>query len=85
MGSLADNVSDRPSASAKWIVVDETAAKIDNELSWVYTARFPDTKLLLDVQLFKRYRTDPAAAFLYGIVENHDCEDTVFPVDQFGY
>ncbi|ELZ28751.1 transposase [Halogeometricum pallidum JCM 14848] len=36
-------------------------------------------------ELFKRHGTDPAAAFLHGVVEKHDCEDTVFLVDQFGY
>ena len=51
----------------------------------MYAAIGIDTKLLLDVQLFKRHGTDPAAAFLHGIVEKHDCEDTVFLVDQFGY
>ena len=44
-----------------------------------------DTKLLLGAQLFKRHGTDPAAAFLHGVAEKHDCEDTVFLVDQFGY
>ena len=51
----------------------------------MYTAIGLDTKLLLDVQLFKQYGTDPAAAFLQGVAEKYDCEDTVFLVDQFGY
>ena len=44
-----------------------------------------DTKSFLDVQLFKRHGTHPAAVFLHGVAEKHDCEDTVFLVDQFGY
>ena len=67
------------------VAVDETAVKINGEWSWLYAAIDIDTKLLLDVQLFKRHGTDPAAAFLHGVVEKHDCEDTVFLVDQFGY
>ena len=76
-------MSDPP--SAKRIAVDEIAVKINGEWSWLYAAIDLDTKLLLDVQLFKRHGTDPAAAFLHGIVEKHDYEDAVFLVDQFGY
>jgi putative transposase len=82
---LSDSVSDPPSAQPRRVAVDETAVKINGEWSWLYAAIDIDTKLLLDVQLFKRHGTDPAAAFLHGIVEKHDCEDTVFLVDQFGY
>ncbi|MUV58104.1 IS6 family transposase, partial [Halogeometricum sp. CBA1124] len=82
---LADSVSDPPTAQPSRVAVDETAVKINGEWSWLYAAIDIDTKLLLDVQLFKRYGTDPAAAFLHGVVEKHDCEDTVFLVDQFGY
>lgn len=82
---LADSVSNPPSAKPKRVAVDETAVKINGEWSWLYAAIDIDTKLLLDVQLFKRHGTDPAAAFLHGVVEKHDCEDTVFLVDQFGY
>ena len=38
-----------------------------------------------DVALFGRHGPNSAAAFLHRIVEKHDCEDTVFLVDQFGY
>jgi len=82
---LADSVSDPPTAQPSRVAVDETAVKINGEWSWLYAAIDIDTKLLLDVQLFKRHGTDPAAAFLHGVVEKHDCEDTVFLVDQFGY
>ena len=82
---LADSVSDPPSAKPKRVAVDETAVKINGEWSWLYAAIDLDTKLLLDIQLFKRHGTDPAAAFLHGVVEKHECEDAVFLVDQFGY
>jgi putative transposase len=82
---LADSVSDPPSAKPKRVAVDETAVKINGEWSWLYAAIDLDTKLLLDIQLFKRHGTDSAAAFLHGVVEKHDCEDAVFLVGQFGY
>jgi len=41
--------------------------------------------LILDVQLFGRHGTDPAAAFLAGLREKHDLSDATFLVDQFGY
>jgi len=51
----------------------------------LYAAIDLDTKLILDVQLFGRHGTDPAAAFLHGICEKHDLSEAVFLVDQFGY
>jgi putative transposase len=41
--------------------------------------------LILDVELFGRHGTDPAAAFLHRLREKHDLSDAVFLVDQFGY
>jgi putative transposase len=51
----------------------------------LYAAIDLDTKLILDVALFGRHGTDPAAAFLHGLTEKHDCSETVFLVDQYGY
>ncbi|AAG20929.1 MULTISPECIES: IS6 family transposase [Halobacterium] len=67
------------------VAVDETAIKINGEWSWLYAAIDLDTKLILDVELFGRHGTDPAAAFLHGLREKHDLSDAVFLVDQFGY
>ena len=53
--------------------------------SWLYAAIYLDTKLILNVELFGRHGTDPAAAFLHGLREKHDLFDAVFLVDQFGY
>jgi putative transposase len=44
-----------------------------------------DTKLILDVALFGRHGTDPAAAFLHGLREKHDLSEAEFLVGQFGY
>ncbi len=64
--------------------MDETAIKINGEWSWLYAAIDIDTKLILDVQLFGRHGTDPAAAFLLGRREKHDLSDATFLVNQFG-
>ena len=67
------------------VAVDETAVKTNGEWSWLYAAIDIDTKLILDVALFGRHGTDPAAAFLHGLAEKHNLSDTMFLVDQFGY
>ena len=60
---VADSVPDPPEAQPKRVAVDETAVKINGEWSWLYAAIYLDTKLILDVDLFGRHGTDPAAAF----------------------
>ena len=82
---VADRSSDPPTAKPSRVAVDETAIKINGELSWLYAAIDIETKLILDVQLFGRHGTDPAAAFLAGLREKHDLSDATFLVDQFGY
>ena len=82
---LADSVSDPPSAKPKRVAVDETAVKINGDWSWLYAAIDVETTLILDVALFKRHETDPAAAFLHGLNEKHDLSEAVFLVDQYGY
>jgi putative transposase len=82
---IADSVPDPPTAQPSRVAVDETAVKINGEWSWLYAAIDLDTKLILDVALFGRHGTDPAAAFLSGLAEKHDVSDTVVLVDQFGY
>jgi hypothetical protein len=67
------------------VAVDETAVRINDEWSWLYAAIDVDTKLLLDVELFSRHGTNPAAAFLHRLREKHGLSETVFLVDQSGY
>ena len=62
---LAETQHDPPTATPSRVAVDETAVKINGEQSWLYAAIDVDTKLILDVALFGRHRTDPAAAFLH--------------------
>ena len=82
---LSDSLPDPPKAKPRRIAVDETAVKINGEWSRVYAAIDLDSKLLLDVALFKRHGIDPAAAFLHGVIEKHDCSEAVFLSDAFGY
>jgi len=82
---VGDSVGDPPTAKPSRVAVDETTIKINDEWSWLYAAIDLDTKLILDVELFGRHGTDPAAAFLHGLGERHDISDAVFLVDQFGY
>ncbi|ELY99876.1 transposase [Natrialba aegyptia DSM 13077] len=41
--------------------------------------------MILDVALFSRHGTDPAAAFLQKLREKHDLSEAEFLVDQCGY
>ena len=82
---LADSVGDPPSAQPTRVAVDETAVRINGKQSWVYATIDLDSKVLLHVAVFRRRGTDPAAAFLHGLTEKHDCADTEFLVDGAGY
>lgn len=82
---ISDSSCDPPTAKPSRVAVDETAVKINGELSWVYAAVDVETKLLLDVAVFGRHGTDPAAAFLHRLREKHDLSEVEFLVDQFGY
>jgi putative transposase len=75
---LANSVADPPKAKPRRVAIDETAVKINGGRSWSYAAIALDTKLILDVALFKRHGTDPAAAFLHGVCQKHDCSETIF-------
>jgi putative transposase len=83
VGARADG--DPPTAQPSRVAVNETAIKINGEWPWQYATIDLDTKLILDVGLFGRHGTDPAAAFLHGLRERHDLSDAVFLVDKFGY
>jgi len=51
----------------------------------LYAAIDLESKLVLDAELFERYGTDPASAFLHRLAEKHDLSDSVFLVDGFEY
>jgi putative transposase len=82
---LADSGRDPPEAQPTRVGVDETAVTNNGEWSWLYAAIDIDTKLILDIVLFGRHGTDPAAAFLHGLRKKQDLSDARFLVDQFDY
>ena len=84
MHRLTDSSLD-PTAQPSRVAVDETAVRVNGDLCWVYAAIDLDTKLILDARIFKRHSTDPAAAFLHRLRENHDCSNTTFLTDSYGY
>jgi putative transposase len=51
----------------------------------VYAAIDTDSKLLLEVDVYSRRGTDPAAAFLHRLTEQHEVENAEFLVDAGGY
>lgn len=59
--------------------------QINGEWYWLYAAIDIETKVILAVALFRRYGTDPAAAFLHQLREKHNLSDTELLVDHFGY
>jgi transposase-like protein len=53
--------------------------------TWLSATIDTESKLLLEVDVFSRHGTDPAAAFPQRLTENHDVADTKFLVDAGGY
>jgi putative transposase len=51
------------------VAVDEKFIEVDDDKMWLYGAIDIKSKLLLEVDLFSRRGTDPAAAFLYHLIE----------------
>ena len=82
---LAEQQSDPPTASPSRVAVDEKQIEVDGETKWLYAAIDTDSKLLLEVDVYSRRGTDPAAAFLHRLTEKHDVADTEFLVDAGGY
>ena len=58
---LADSGSDPPTVQPSRVATDETAVQIGEEWCWLYAAIDLESLLLLDVGLFSRRGTDPAA------------------------
>jgi putative transposase len=53
-----------------------------------YLGRTPQSacsQLILDVAVFGRRGTDPAAAFLHRLTEKHDLSETTILVNGYGY
>ncbi|TYL36074.1 IS6 family transposase [Natronococcus pandeyae] len=83
--TLAEVQGDPPTAEPSRIAVDETQIEVDGEKRWLYAAIDTESKLLLEIDVFGRRGTDPAAAFLHRLTEKHDVADAEFLVDAGGY
>lgn len=82
---LAEHHPDPPTAQPTGVTVDETTIRVNGEWRWLYHAIDFESKLVIDVQLFGRRGTDPAAEFLHWLGEKHDLSEYEFPVDGYGY
>lgn len=60
------------------VAVDDTAVRINGELSWLCAAIDLDLKLLLGVDLFEQRGTDLATEFLQQLTEKHDPQTLTF-------
>jgi len=59
--TLAEIQSDPPTAAPSRVAVDEKQIEVDGEKKWLYAAIDTDSKLLLEVDVYSRRGTDPAA------------------------
>jgi putative transposase len=83
--TLAEEQDDPPTTEPSRVAVDEKQIEVDGEQKWLYAAIDTDSKLLLEIDVFSRRRTDPAAAFLHRLTEKHEISETEFLVDGMGY
>ena len=82
---LAESQADPPTAEPSRVAVDEKQIEVDGERKWLYAAIDTESKFLLEIDVYSRRGTDPAAAFLHRLTEKHDVSDTQFLVDGGGY
>jgi transposase-like protein len=83
--TLSEAQSDPPSAEPSRVAVDEKQIEVDGEKKRLYAAIDTESKLLLEIDVYSRRGTDPAAAFLHRLTEKHDVSDAEFLVDAGGY
>ncbi len=82
---LSEAQSEPPTATPSRVAVDEKQIVVDGEKKWLYAAIDTESKLLLEIDVFSRRGTDPAAAFLHRLQEKHELDETEFLVDAGGY
>jgi putative transposase len=83
--TLSEEQPDSPTVEPSRVAVDEKQITVDGETKWLYAAIDTDSKLLLEVDVYSRRGTDPAAAFLHRLTTKHEVNDTEFLVDGAGY
>ena len=66
-------------------MVDKKQIAVNGEKKWLHAAIDTKSKLLLEVDVFSRRGTDPAAAFLHRLTEKYDVANAEFLVDAAGY
>jgi len=83
--TLSEAQSDPPTAAPSRVAVDETRIEGDGERKWLYAAIDPESKFLVEIDVYSRCGIGPAAAFLHRLTEKHDVSDAEFLVDAGGY
>jgi transposase-like protein len=83
--TLSDAQSDPPTATPLRVAVDEKQIEVDGDEKWLYAAIDTESELLLEIDVYSRRGTDPAAAFLHWLTANHDISETEFLIDAGGY
>lgn len=63
--------------------VDDKQLEVGGKNKLNYAAIEIELRLLLEVYMFSRCRSDPAAAFLPNLTEKHDVVDAEFLVERF--
>ena len=58
---LADAQADPPTAAPSRVAVDEKQIEVEGEEKWLYAAIDTESKLLLEIDVYSRHGTDPAA------------------------
>ena len=59
--TLSEAQADPPTAQPSRVAVAEKRIEVDGEEKWLYAAIDTESKLLLEIDVFSRRRTDPAA------------------------
>jgi putative transposase len=66
-------------------MAEPSRIEVDGKEKWLYAAVDTGSKLLLEIDVHSRRGTDPTAAFLHRLTENHDISDREFLVNAGGY
>lgn len=62
MHKLSEEQSSPPTAAPSRVAVDETQIEVHGEKKWLYAAIDTESKLLLEIDVYSRRGTDPAAS-----------------------
>ncbi|MFQ3476818.1 DDE-type integrase/transposase/recombinase [Halonotius sp. F2-221B] len=67
------------------VAVDEKQIEVAGEAKWLYAAIDTELKCILDIDVYSRRGTGPAAVFLHRLTEEHEVDDTEFLADSMCY